>query len=130
MIVMIYVTDLSKHSSSVSLSSSIPPPPTTVGRSPPIHSTSSRIHPSPLLVLPAGRAPLTFLFLFLLRLLFLFLLLLSIFVDGVQNPSPVPQNPNLQIPHCFTKIKKNIGSNLLNSPTKDNQLMHRKMCVR
>ena len=77
---------LLKHSSAVSRSRRMPPPPTMLGRSPPTHSASSRTHPAPdldlepVLVLvpevPLEPPP-------------------DLRGAGVQNPSPVPQYPAL-----------------------------------
>ena len=72
-----YVSYLLKHSSDVDLSSLIPPPPTETGRSPPTISVSSKEHPAPDFLL-AGGLPAG-----------------PVLVDGVQNPSPEPQYPNL-----------------------------------
>ena len=47
---------LLKHSSAVSRSSLMPPPPRMAGRSPPTHSVSCRVHPAPDRLRPAGRA--------------------------------------------------------------------------
>ena len=69
---------LLKHSSDVDLSSLIPPPPTATGRSPPTISVSSKEHPAPDFLLPGG------------------LPAGPVLVDGVQNPSPEPQYPNLR----------------------------------
>ena len=72
-----------KHSSAVFLSRFTPPPPRMAGRSPPTHSASLRTQPAPDLVLvrvlESG--------LFVPRL------------EGVQNPSPVPQKPKLEHHH-------------------------------
>ena len=82
-----FSSHLLKHSSAVSLSRLMPPPPTMTGRSPPTSSASSRTHPAPALVLvlvpelPRALAPPP----------------PDLRGAGVQKPSPVPQNPKLEI---------------------------------